>query len=183
MHPFLVAALLLSWQSAPVSNDGIGKQYASRETSQGQEQVPGGAPSVSVGQCIGCFQKAPAHQQENANFYDQRNDRLYRWYLRATVVGVAGGFIGIFLIFWQSILLRRSANAALLNAKALMNAERARLAVDIELAKHGGMIQGDRGFTLSDHFKSGQRLSVQNRPTEDAEDVHVLPRQQLLRQV
>jgi hypothetical protein len=36
---------------------------------------------------------------------------------------------------------------------------------------------------LSDHFKSGQRLSLQNRPRGDAEDVNVLPCQRLLRQV
>src|ERR1019366_9137687 len=93
MRLFLVAALLLSWQSAPVSNDGIGEQNASRETSQGQQKVSSGAPVVSVSECMGCFQEgAPAHQQENANLYDPRNDRLYRWYLRATVVGVVGGF-------------------------------------------------------------------------------------------
>jgi hypothetical protein len=38
-------------------------------------------------------------------------------------------------------------------------------------------------YALSDHFKSGQRLSLQNRPTADAEDMNVLPCQQLLRQV
>jgi hypothetical protein len=150
MRLFLIVALLLSWQSAPVSNDGIGEQNASRETSQGQQKVPSRAPVVSIGERMGGFQEgAPTHQQENANLYDPRNDRLYRWYLRATVVGVVGGFIGICLIFWQSILLRRSANAALLNARALMNTERARLAVDIELAKHGGMIQGDQDFTVN----------------------------------
>jgi hypothetical protein len=37
--------------------------------------------------------------------------------------------------------------------------------------------------SLSDHFKSGQRLSVQNRPMEDAEEVNVLSCQEPLRQV
>ena len=36
---------------------------------------------------------------------------------------------------------------------------------------------------LGDHFKSGQRVSVQNRPTDGGRDVTVVPCQGLLRQV
>jgi hypothetical protein len=36
---------------------------------------------------------------------------------------------------------------------------------------------------LSDHFKSGQPLSLQNRPMEDARDLTVLPCPHLIRQV
>ena len=36
---------------------------------------------------------------------------------------------------------------------------------------------------LSDHFKSGQRLSLQNRPTEGTGNLDVLPRPPLFRQV
>ena len=51
-------------------------------------------------------------------------DYLYRWYMRATIIGVVGGFIGIGLLIWQSILSRRSANAAWLNAQAVISSER-----------------------------------------------------------
>jgi hypothetical protein len=37
-------------------------------------------------------------------------------------------------------------------------------------------------FVLSDHLKSGRRLSLQNRPTGDARDLTVLPCQHLVRQ-
>jgi hypothetical protein len=40
-----------------------------------------------------------------------------------------------------------------------------------------------RSSALGNHFKSGQRLSVQNRPTEGARNVDVLPRHPLFRQV
>jgi hypothetical protein len=45
------------------------------------------------------------------------------------------------------------------------------------------LISGLAVISLSDHFKSGQRLSLQNRPTEGARNVTVLPCYRLLMQV
>src|SRR5208283_5684508 len=39
------------------------------------------------------------------------------------------------------------------------------------------------GTALGNHFKSGQRLSLQNRPTEGARNLDILPRHPLFRQV
>src|SRR6266403_1902883 len=71
--------------------------------------------------------------------YDPLKDHLYRGYLLATIIGVSGGLIGIGLLLWQSILLRRSANAAEIAAKSankstdsLKSAERVH--VDVEFA-------------------------------------------------
>jgi hypothetical protein len=89
--------------------------------------------------CSGCLVKAqPQAPSDPRNSYDPRNDALYRWYLRATVAGVAGGFIGIGLLFWQVILLRRSTNAATdaaktstATAEALKSSERAHVGIEL----------------------------------------------------
>jgi hypothetical protein len=46
------------------------------------------------------------------SMYDPTADSLYRWYLRATIIGVGGGLTGLGILMWQSFLLRRSADAA-----------------------------------------------------------------------
>jgi hypothetical protein len=62
--------------------------------------------------------------------YDPRSDRLYRLYLLGTVVGVAGGLIGLFFLVVQVVASKQAAKAALKNATALINAERAWVFVD-----------------------------------------------------
>jgi hypothetical protein len=87
--------------------------------------------------------KAPLHLAANAldehqptgkccaeHPYDPREDTAYRTYLWATIAGVAGGFIGIFILICQSILLRRSVEAAHKGADALMDSEGAVLKID-----------------------------------------------------
>ncbi len=92
------------------------------------------------------MESTPTHHQEKTDTYDPRTDTLYRGYLWATVIGVFGGFLGIGLLTWQSILLRqsanaakvaaeaaeRSANAAVDNVKIFISKERARLSVHLK---------------------------------------------------
>jgi hypothetical protein len=65
--------------------------------------------------------------------YDPRSDRLYRWYMRATIIGVGGGFVGIALLTWQAILSRNNVNA-------LVAGQRAWVMVDIELEPEGMVV-------------------------------------------
>ncbi len=76
------------------------------------------------------------------NIVQAEQDALYRWYLWATIIGVIGGFIGIGVIYWQTKLVRKSADAAKeaalaakVNADAVVNAERAWVFAAME--KHG----------------------------------------------
>jgi hypothetical protein len=64
--------------------------------------------------------------------YNPKEDTLYRTYLLATVIGVVGGLFGIGFIIWQTVLLRRAADAAKASADALINSERAWLMVDLQ---------------------------------------------------
>jgi uncharacterized repeat protein (TIGR01451 family) len=75
--------------------------------------------------------------------YDAAHDTLYRIYLLATIVGVAGAFIGLVVLTCQTILLRRSVTA-------VMNSERAR--VDVDLTQIGDT--GNYSVTVTNHGKS-----------------------------
>ncbi len=67
-----------------------------------------------------------------------QSDFLYRSYLFATIIGVVGGFIGVGVLIWQTVLTRRSANAARDaanaakdSAQAVVNSERPWLFIKI----------------------------------------------------
>ncbi|HLJ28688.1 MAG TPA: hypothetical protein VKY85_18410 [Candidatus Angelobacter sp.] len=78
---------------------------------------------------------APDHQAQQEKTtqgeYDPYSDRLYRWYLRATVIGVFVGFIGISALIWQNTITRKAANAAKESADAVVNSERAWVMADL----------------------------------------------------
>jgi hypothetical protein len=63
--------------------------------------------------------------------YDPYSDRLYRNYLLATVIGVCFSLIVVGMLIWQNTLTRKVAKAAEDSAKAIANAERAWLMVEM----------------------------------------------------
>jgi hypothetical protein len=80
------------------------------------------------------LRKKPLEEQASTNDqqqYDPRSDTLYRWYLGATVAGVAGGLIGLVFLIVQTVASKKSADAALLNTQALVSSQRARIVVEV----------------------------------------------------
>jgi hypothetical protein len=137
----LLSISALSGQQPPTKepkNSGIQKDQGGNEASRGKGNKPTETPSAIRSEYP--VETEPKGASEASGSYAAEQDPLYHWYLLATIVGVIGGFIGIGLIIWQSTLLRKSANAALLNAKAVIGAERARLAIDIELLQLFGSV-------------------------------------------
>ncbi len=121
----LLATLLFLSQSPnpalPPSNNNVGKINTHRETQQEQKHPDNSYQEPSIRECIRClYESTPTHEGENRGPYDPAKDRLYRCYLRFTVIGVMGGLIGIIVLICQSILLRKS-------TKASMSADRAYL--------------------------------------------------------
>ena len=85
-----------------------------------------------------------------AQAYNPRQDMLYRAYLWFTVLGVIGAFAGLYVISRQTKLAGKAADAALLSAQAVINAERAWITVDIKV--------GATGYkNVSDDFQHGRR--------------------------
>jgi hypothetical protein len=121
----LLLAFLLLVQQPSKPPDAPGKAKQSENSSPEAVQVA--APSQGVGSAS---EERPTHHSEKADQYDPRKDCLYRWYMRATIVGVLGGFVGIALLIWQSILLRNSVDAAHKSADALIDSEAAFLTVE-----------------------------------------------------
>jgi hypothetical protein len=92
-------------------------------------------PQISVHSLV---VREPQARPEQHNAYDPRHDSLYRAYLWATILGVAGAVLGIIILIRQTRITRQAANAAkdaadaaLLQAKILLKAERAYLMIRV----------------------------------------------------
>jgi hypothetical protein len=116
---------LMAQAEAPQSRTIDTKQ----PTNTAQQQVPGNSRgNVSVGSRD---KIEPPAQPNQANIYDPTKDTLYRRYLYATIIGVFVGFVGMGILVWQTVVTRRSANAAKdaaiaakNSAQAVINSER-----------------------------------------------------------
>ena len=124
MRLFLIVFVLLFQQSNSVAQNHVREPKASHVTNQEQQNVPNTNTEIFIGECLRYFQEsAPAHDEKKANAYDPRNDALYRWYLRATIIGVAGAVLGLIILLLQTL---HTGN----QVTAMMNAERAFLIMD-----------------------------------------------------
>lgn len=137
----LVALLMASWLQTPnvPSQDKAQAQKAS-PTAGGQSEKTDKAITASA-------QNTPTPQKngndaakDNANCFDKN---LHRAYELATILGVVGGILGLYFIWRQSGHTERAAqsakessDAALLNAKAIINAERPWLFIEIKTTAH-----------------------------------------------
>jgi hypothetical protein len=88
-----------------------------------------------------------AKQEADSDKMEERRDRkahlgIDRISLFIAGFGVLGAWVGLGLLTWQNILTRKAANAALLNAKAVINSERPWVIVKAEPSsyKKGGFI-------------------------------------------
>ncbi|HXM59461.1 MAG TPA: hypothetical protein VN950_01305 [Terriglobales bacterium] len=118
-------------------------------------------------------------QSADKEEYDPLKDRLYRWYLRATIIGVVGGFIGIVVLIWQAILTRRTADAALTNTEVIIAAERAWIDIDLSKAgilhrfmvvNYGKSLAVITGYTLITAQMTQEEYANLPRKLEEAED-------------
>ncbi|HYL85168.1 MAG TPA: hypothetical protein VE263_13105, partial [Candidatus Angelobacter sp.] len=90
-----------------------------KETNNPQNQKPQSTEVATGGQSIGRTDKeGPAHPSQNGEQYDPRKDSLYRWYMRGTIFGAVGTVIGIGVLIYQSIQIRKSTDASLRSTKA-----------------------------------------------------------------
>lgn len=89
--------------------------------------------SRGKGECVAVSAvKQPDSESEKGKPYNPKQDTLYRWYLQATIAGAAVGLLGLWFLYRQSKATAKSADAALQNANAVINAERAWISVTIE---------------------------------------------------
>ena len=136
MPAFLIAAFLAlspAWQGSnnvppptTTSNSTSEKRERQNKTARTQQdnsKKPPDSPSVQSTNHV--IVEKPKSETKSQDSKTNTDTPLYRAYLKATIVGVIGGFIGIGLIIWQATIAKQAANAATKNALALMNAERA----------------------------------------------------------
>lgn len=109
-------------------------------------------------------------------------DRLYRRYLWATIIGVGAGVIGAVFLIWSSILTRQAANAAQLNAEAVINSERAWLLIEeiklSDLPSDGSALMPQpvtyavrvKNYGQSPAFVTEAQCKLEQRALRDASD-------------
>jgi hypothetical protein len=122
MYACLLIVCILISPSQNHANKGNGNKGNETKNDNGQGRK-GEALSQRVG--VQYFVSQPEVETAQQQPYDAKSDSLYRAYLRATIIGVAGGLIGIGILVWQVIITRTAANAAKSSADALVASERA----------------------------------------------------------
>lgn len=129
------------------SKSSINKAAANKERGETQKNPPN-SDSATIG------------DQERKGAYDASKDSLYRVYLLFTVIGVCGGLIGLLVLICQTKSVRKaadaakdSADAALLNAKSIINSERPWLFIEIKTTAEPSIPVGEvpkyMGFSVS----------------------------------
>jgi hypothetical protein len=108
--------------TTPPTDSGVGsgigklntgqKANSSKQTGTAKPQV---APRTQAAPCYVIEQPQAKSKEQQAK--DDSLDVLYRRYMLATIFGVVGAFVGIGILIWQTVLIRRSANAAIIAAK------------------------------------------------------------------
>lgn len=135
----LIAVLLflLSHSSNPLvpsANDLVGVPKQKNLTTQKQQQLGQGNRIVAVVKSgWNLPESTPGDQQEQAASYDAGRDTLYRVYLVATIVGVAGGFIGLIVLICQTRNIGRQ-------TQTLVSAERAWILTDVAFSFGSGRV-------------------------------------------
>jgi hypothetical protein len=169
MRVFIIFLLLL-FQN-PTQHPGTQKEAQNPQSDEAKAaQVSIVNPSVGSGD-----KEGPTHNPKYRYPYDAREDCLYRWYMKATIVGVFGGLLGIGVLFWQSLLLRKStkqtekaADAAKKSADALMDAEHSVLSIesvqlfDDQMRTMYSMRVWNVGRTIGSFFASNGQLQIGN---------------------
>jgi hypothetical protein len=107
-----------------VSFDPSSTQKRDRNPDSNRQQYE----SVSTSNSFGANTSGQQYEIQVAQQqYDAYSDCLYRAYLWATIIGVVGGFVGIFFLIQQTIATKHAAEAALRNSEAIITAERAQI--------------------------------------------------------
>jgi hypothetical protein len=119
------------WAQVRADDPAVDKQHTKNPAEQTQPQsknLPTVAPTAAPDQSPESPRKdsiTKANSNNKDQQYNPYSDRLYRWYLFATVIGVAVGLLGLIFLIMQTWATRQAAEAALKNATALINTERA----------------------------------------------------------
>jgi hypothetical protein len=119
--------------AAANSGSAVGKLDGQQKTEKPKKNQ---SDSQLISTCDKCVACCPI-QQPQAKTNEDALAVLYRRYLWATIIGVCGAIAGLLVLICQTILLRRSANAAKdaaevakTNTDALINIERAWLVLE-----------------------------------------------------
>jgi len=120
--------------STATKGGSIGKLDSQQVAKEPKQTDPGNSQIMTCKECLSrCTVEQPHAQSEEEKAKAASLDRLYRRYMWATIIGVGAGIVGAIFLILSTVLTRQAANAALLNARAVINAERPLVMVELAL--------------------------------------------------
>lgn len=141
MHRFLLISSLvfalfgIGAQEVPPSGSptatakggsAITKPNSQKKAENAEQKDYGQSP---IPTCDGCFNSYTLEQPHAKTKQDEGKeaslDRLYRRYLWATIIGVIGGFAGLIVLIWQTVIASQTAKATSAQAESIKYSERA----------------------------------------------------------
>jgi len=100
--------------SGAAKSSSVEKLDGPQKTGNAQKQDAASSPVAS---CVQCPDRCPIEQPHTQTEKEKADaaslDRLYRRYMQATIVGVAGAWIGIIILIWQTISAKHTAQRQL----------------------------------------------------------------------
>lgn len=111
---------------------GIGKFDSQKKAGEAQQSKTACPPIAPCQECSGCCPVKKQRSQTEAEIAKANSlDVLERRYLKAAVYGAWVAFAGLLILMVQSYLLKRSVDAALLNAQLTANTGRAVVEINL----------------------------------------------------
>jgi len=189
----LVVTVSIRSQVKPPASESPSKQHRHASGSSGGARKESNKPPPDV-TAVPSANNVPnwAVHQGNPETVEERNEKksqahLNRVNLYITTAGVIGGWVALILLFWQTILTRRSANAAALNAQAVINAERPWVLVNPKPKKDasgqyivGAFNAGRTPAVILDGHCSCDKHSADFVPPENLNDPFDRPKRDLI---
>jgi hypothetical protein len=118
--------------AATKSGGGVGKLDGQQKAEESKQTNSSDSHITPCKECLcRCPIEQPHAQSEEEKAKAASLDRLYRRYMLATIIGVGAGIVGAIFLILSTALTRQAANAALLNARAVINAQQPLLTVEL----------------------------------------------------
>jgi hypothetical protein len=189
----LVVSVSITSQVKPPASESPSKQHRHARGNSGATEKENKNPPPDV-TAIPSANNVPncVVQQINPETMEERNEkksqaRLNRINVCITTAGVIGGWVALGLLIWQNVLTRRSANAAVLNAQAVINAERPWVLVNPKTKTDapgqyivGAFNAGRTPAIILDGHCSCDKHSADFVPPEDLNDPFDRPKRDLI---
>jgi hypothetical protein len=156
----------------------VGQLDIEQKTDKSKQVNPTQSPIATCTESVPCFVVTePKVKSKEEQAKADSLDLLYRRYMWATIFGVLGAFVGIVILISQTVLVRRSANAAIIAANVARDTLYLTQAADVHIegvnllpkplgsGTHIDVAVKNHGQTRAEKFSNDLILGIKGRPT------------------